>query len=86
MQDRIALDTEEEEAIELKREFGNGQDLPVWNPSLSIAAKGFEFNDAQTARIRAAIETCAQYSAASDRQWLEPLLDALFCSGLKDGK
>jgi len=77
IQDRLALDAEEEKAIDLKREFVNGQERTVWNPSLSIPPKDFEFTDAEIARIRTAIETWAAYGASADRRWLEPLLGAL---------
>ena len=74
LQDKIALDAEEEKAIELKREFVAGQERVVWNPALSIAAEGFEFADAEIARIKAAIETWDSYGVNTDRHWLEPLL------------
>ena len=36
VQDRIALDADEEKAVELKREMVAGQERVVWNPALSI--------------------------------------------------
>src|SRR5450759_438185 len=57
VQDRIALDAEEERTIEMKHEFVNGQERTIWNPSISIPTKDFEFSDAEVARIKAAIET-----------------------------
>jgi len=78
VQDRLVLDTKEEKAIELKRELVNGQERTVWNPALSIPVKEFEFTEAETARIRNAIENWDGYSAATDRRWLEPLIEALF--------
>lgn len=80
LQDTLALNADEEKALGLKREFVNGQERTVWNPSLSIQAKEFDFTDAEVARIKAAIETWSNYGAAPDRQWLEPLIDALFSS------
>jgi len=77
VQDRIALDAGEEKAVEVKREMVAGQERVVWNPALSIPAKEFEFTDAEIARIRTAIETWSAYAAGADRNWLEPLLDAL---------
>ena len=41
IQDRIALDADEEKAVELKREMVAGQERVVWNPALSIPAKEF---------------------------------------------
>src|SRR5450759_4644354 len=55
--DRIALDADEEKAVEVKRELVAGQERVVWNPALSLAAKSFEFSDPEAARIKAAIET-----------------------------
>ena len=78
VQDKLALDAEEEKNIELKRELVNGQERAVWNPALSISAREFEFTDAEVARIKPAIETWDGYSAATDRPWLEPLVRALF--------
>lgn len=77
VQDKLALDADEERAIELKHEFVNGQERTVWNPSLRIAEEEFEFTDAEVARIKVAIETWDAYGAATDRHWLEPLLNAL---------
>ena len=37
--DRIALNADEEIAIDLKREIVNGQERVVWNPALSIPPK-----------------------------------------------
>jgi hypothetical protein len=78
VQDRLALNADEEKAIELKRELVNGQERTVWNPSLSIPAQDLEFSDMETVRVKAAIETWSNYGAASDRRWLEPLVEALF--------
>jgi len=78
MQDRLALNADEENSIELKRELVSGQERMVWNPSLSIPAREFEITDAEVARIKAAIETWSNYGVANDRQWLEPLVNGLF--------
>jgi hypothetical protein len=78
VQDKLALDGDEEKAIELKRELVSGQERVLWNPSLSIPAKEFDFTEVEIARIKAAMETCANYGAAPDRRWLEPLINALF--------
>jgi hypothetical protein len=78
VQDRVALDADEEKAVELKREMIAGQERVVWNPALSIPAKDFEFTDPEVARIKAAIQTWDSYAANTDRRWLEPLLDTLF--------
>jgi hypothetical protein len=55
----------------------NGTERTVWNPSLSIPPKEFDFTDAEVIRIKAAIETWDGYGAAADRRWLEPLLEFL---------
>jgi hypothetical protein len=78
IQDRLALDADEEKLIELKREMVNGTERTVWNPALSIPAKEFDVSDVEVARIKAAIETWDNYGVSPDRRWLEPLIDALF--------
>jgi hypothetical protein len=78
VQDKLALDTDQEKAIELKRELVNGQERTVWNPTLSIPPQEFEFSDVETARIKAAIQAWDSYGAATDRRWLEPLIETLF--------
>lgn len=77
IQDKLALDADEEQALSLVRETANGQERTVWNSSLSIPAKEIEFTDSEISRIRGAIKTWAQYGTASDRRWLEPLVDLL---------
>jgi hypothetical protein len=80
IQDRLVLDAEKEKAIELKREMIAGQEHVLWNPALSVPAKDFEFNDAEVARIKAAIQSWDSYGAAADQRWLEPLVRLLFPS------
>ncbi|MBI4910622.1 MAG: hypothetical protein HY820_43820 [Acidobacteria bacterium] len=77
VQDKIALDADEETAIELNRQFVNGQEHTVWNPLLSIPVREFDFPDTEVARIKAAIEMWGTYRAAADRRWLEPLIVAM---------
>ena len=77
VQDKIALDADEEKAIELRREMVNGTERTVWNPALSIPPQEFEFSDLETARIKTAIEAWSGYAVAADRRWLEPLLHAI---------
>jgi hypothetical protein len=78
IQDRLALDADEEKAVELKREIVAGQERVVWNLSLSIPAKEFEFGDAEVARIKAAVQTWTSYGVNTDRSWLQPVIEALF--------
>lgn len=78
IQDRIALDSDEEKAIELKREMLVGRESVLWNPTLSIPSREFEFTPTETARIKASIEAWDQYSASADRRWLEPLVAVVF--------
>jgi hypothetical protein len=82
VQDRIALDAEEEKAIELKREIVAGQERVMWNPSLSIPAKDFEFTESEVTWIRAALQTWQSYGVSADRRWLQPVVDAVFSLGL----
>ena len=78
VQDKLALDPEEEKSIELRRELVNGQERTVWNPALSIPAKEFDFTDAEVGRMKVAIETWRGFGATVDRRWLEPLVEPLF--------
>lgn len=83
VQDRLALDDGEEKAIELKRGLVNGQERAEWNPGLSLAAREFEFPEAEAARIRTALQEWNSYGASTDRRWLQPLIEALFPSEIK---
>ncbi|MCZ2152962.1 MAG: hypothetical protein LC114_03505 [Bryobacterales bacterium] len=78
IQDRLALDADEEKTIELRREFESGQERVSWNPAMSLPAKQFEFTDAEVGRIKTVIQTWDAYRAATDRRWLEPLIDVVF--------
>jgi hypothetical protein len=86
IQDRLALDADEEKAVELKREMVAGQERVVWNPSLFIPAKDFEFSDPEVARMRAAVQTWDSYGANADRRWLQPLVEALFAGEAGGGQ
>jgi hypothetical protein len=86
IQDRVALDADEEKALELKREMVAGQERVVWNPALSLAAKDFEFSDPEVARIKAALETWDSYGASADRRWLQPLVETLFPTQPNEGE
>jgi hypothetical protein len=81
IQDKLALDADEEQALDLLRETVNGQERTGWNSSLSIPANHLrKRSSSPTPRPRelgGAIETWAQYGTASDRRWLEPLADLL---------
>ena len=85
VQDRIALDADEEKAVELRREMVAGQERVVWNPALSVPAKDFEFTDPEVARIKAAIQTWDSYGANADRRWLQPLIETLFPTQPNEG-
>jgi len=78
IQDRIALDADEEKAVEVKREIVAGQERVTWNPALSSPIRDFEFTEAEAGRIKAALQTWDSYGAAADRHWLKPLIEALF--------
>jgi len=41
VQDKIALDAEEEKTLGVKREVTNGLERVVWNPTLSISVREF---------------------------------------------
>ncbi|MCL4854381.1 MAG: hypothetical protein KJZ78_23730 [Bryobacteraceae bacterium] len=78
VQDRIALDADDEKALELKRDIVAGQERVTWNPALFLPAKEYEFTDTEIARIKAALQTWDSYAVAADRRWLEPLLRLLW--------
>jgi hypothetical protein len=80
IQDRIALDPDEEKALDLKREVIAGQERVIWNSTRSLAPKEFEFTASEEVRIKASIETWHAYGANADRRWLEPLLNHLSTS------
>jgi hypothetical protein len=82
IQDRIALDAQEEKAIELRREMVAGQERAVWNPALSIALKELELSESEVVRIKTAIEAWNHYGVASDREWLEPLISCFFIAAV----
>ena len=82
IQDRIALDADEEKAVELKREMVTGQERVVWNPALTLPAREFEFSDPEVARIKATIETWDSFGANADRRWLEPLVNLMFAAAV----
>lgn len=82
LQDKLALNAEQEKLIELKREMVNGTERTVWNPALSLPAQDFEFCDVETTRIKAAIQTWDSYTASADRRWLQPLVNLLFPADL----
>ncbi|HEY9249964.1 MAG TPA: hypothetical protein VIO38_12570, partial [Rariglobus sp.] len=67
VQDKIALNPDEEKTLELKGEMLKGTERTVWNPALSIPETEFELTDVEVARIRAAIEVWEGYGAAADR-------------------
>lgn len=67
IQDRIALNSDEEKAIELKREGITGQERVVWNLAFSILVKEFEFTNLKAVRIKAAIQTWDSYGVTADR-------------------
>ena len=77
IQDCIALDADEEKALEVKREMVAGQERVVWNPARSLPAKEFEFSDPEVARIKAAIQTWNSYGVSADRRWLQPMIELL---------
>lgn len=82
LQDKIALDPEEEKSLGVKREITNGLERVVWNPSLSISSREFELVDSEVSRLKAALTAWDSYGTGADRRWLEPLLDALFSAAI----
>ena len=78
LQDKIALDAEEEKTLGVKHEVANGLERVVWNPALAVSVREFELVDAEVCRLKAALTTWKSYTTGADRRWLEPLLDVLF--------
>src|ERR1039457_564099 len=70
VQDRIALNADEERCVELKREFVAGQERMTWNPALSLPPREYEITEFEAAKIRAALQTWDSYAVAADRGWL----------------
>src|SRR6476661_7731259 len=66
VQDKIALETGEETALEPRREVADGKERVVWNADLSLPVKAFEFSEPEASRIKAAIQTWDSYGAATD--------------------
>jgi hypothetical protein len=78
VQDKLALDADEEKTIELEREFVGGNERTIWNPALTLPHKDFDFTEPEAARLKAAVETWDSYTASADRRWLEPLIEKLW--------
>lgn len=78
VQDKIALDADDEKALGLKREMVGGQERTAWNPSLSLPPRDFDLSEGDLARVSEAIRAWSSYGAAADRRWLEPLLRAIW--------
>jgi hypothetical protein len=78
IQDKIVLTADEGLALELKSEVVGCQERVVWNPTLSVRAKEFDFTDPEIVRLKTAIQAWDSYSANRDRSWLQPLLATLF--------
>ena len=78
VQDKIALDAEEEKTLELKRELVGGQELLTWNPQRHLPSREFDFTLTQINWIQNAIEGWSQYGASVDRSWLEPIVVIVF--------
>ena len=78
VQDRIALDADEEKTLGVKHEVANGLERVIWNPALAVSVREFELVDAEVCRLKAALIAWDSYTTGADRRWLEPLLDVLF--------
>jgi hypothetical protein len=77
MQDRLELTDEEKEAIEYRIASQNGVEIPSWNQAKTLPVKGFDFSEAETTRIQKCIDDWPQFFTATDRKWLEPILEQL---------
>ena len=54
IQDKLALNAEEERVMELKREVISGQERVVWNPASVLPLKQCDFDEGEVCRLRAA--------------------------------
>ena len=77
IQDQLALNPDEEKAVELKRDFVAGQERVVWNADLTLPAKEFDFSDQDVGRIKATMQRWDSYSVNADRRWLQPLIKTI---------
>ena len=68
LQDKIALDPEEEKSLGVKREITNGLERVVWNPTLSISSREFELVDSEVSRLKAALTAWDSYGTGADRR------------------
>jgi len=85
LQDKLALDPNEEKALEVKREMVGGHERVVWNADLALPPKEFDFSDPEAAHTRNALQMWSSYTASIDRCWLQPLMEALFPIDLARG-
>lgn len=77
MQDRLALDDQEKEAIQYRIAMDQGMEIPSWNRELRLEPKEFEISDIEGQRLRRVIEEWPHFLTAMDRLWITPLLDQL---------
>src|SRR5262245_1236417 len=70
MQDRLALNDAEQEAIGYQVIAENGMEIPRWDASRKLAARSFEFSEAETQRVKKIIDEWPSFLAAADRKWL----------------
>jgi len=61
LQDKLAFTPDEEKAVGLKRELVGGHERVVWNPTLALPPKEFDFTDAEFSGVRSALDTWANY-------------------------
>ena len=64
----------------LRREIVAEQEHILWNAARSIAARDFEFTDAEVASIKGALQTWESNGVAADRKWHSPQLASLFAA------
>jgi hypothetical protein len=77
IQDRLALNDQEKEAIQYRIALDQGIEIPSWNRELRLEPKEFEISDIEGQRLRRVIEEWPHFLTAADRLWISPLLDSL---------
>jgi hypothetical protein len=75
--DQLSLTDEEKKAIGHFTQSFNGDEVQGWDQTKSLPPKSYDFADADTARIRRAIQQFPRHRVAFARPWLEPLLEQL---------
>ena len=79
LQDRIALSEEEKKEVNFRFENVSGNQVAMWDVTpIAFRTKEFEFSNDEIERIRKMINEWQPGFSASDRMWLESLIQQVF--------